>query len=183
MYRMSIITILAPPRLAERLDLGRCSRMALVHDMAEALVGDITPVDGVAKQEKSRREASSMEYMTGTLLRGVPGGGGTEIETLFREYEDEKTDEAKFVHDVDKFELVLQMVEYERRGEGKLDLGEFVRVAKKIETKEVREWCSEVLVERFHFWEGQPVNLMEVQGMELAKEFLDANARKDTGTA
>jgi hypothetical protein len=31
------------------LDSGRCVKMALVHDMAEALVGDITPVDGVDK--------------------------------------------------------------------------------------------------------------------------------------
>ena len=35
----------------------RCIRMALVHDLAESLVGDITPNDGVSKEEKYRREA------------------------------------------------------------------------------------------------------------------------------
>ncbi len=34
----------------------RCIRMALVHDLAESIVGDWTPYDGVSKVEKYRRE-------------------------------------------------------------------------------------------------------------------------------
>lgn len=30
--------------------------MALAHDLAEAVVGDITPHDGVSREEKHRRE-------------------------------------------------------------------------------------------------------------------------------
>ena len=33
--------------------------MALVHDLAESLVGDLTPQDGVSKAEKYRRELVS----------------------------------------------------------------------------------------------------------------------------
>ncbi len=33
--------------------------MALVHDLAECLVGDITPYCGVSKEEKHRRETVS----------------------------------------------------------------------------------------------------------------------------
>jgi 5'-deoxynucleotidase YfbR-like HD superfamily hydrolase len=33
----------------ERLDQSKCVQMALAHDMAEAVVGDITPHDGVSK--------------------------------------------------------------------------------------------------------------------------------------
>ncbi len=58
MYRMSLISMFAPPSLAPRLDLPKCMKMCLIHDMAELLVGDITPVDGVAKPEKNRREAA-----------------------------------------------------------------------------------------------------------------------------
>jgi putative hydrolase of HD superfamily len=47
MYRMGIITMLCPPELDINRD--RCVKMALIHDMAEALVGDITPPDNVAK--------------------------------------------------------------------------------------------------------------------------------------
>ena len=33
--------------------------MALVHDLAESMVGDITPHDGVTKEEKYQRELVS----------------------------------------------------------------------------------------------------------------------------
>jgi putative hydrolase of HD superfamily len=131
--------------------------MALVHDMAEALVGDITPVDGVAKPEKSRREATTMDYFTQSLLGRVNGGiTGTEIKEIWQEYEDSKTLESHFVHDVDKIELLLQMVEYERVHERKLDLGEFSWVSARIALPEVKEWSDSIMKEREEFWMGEP---------------------------
>jgi hypothetical protein len=47
MYRMGIITMLCPPETG--IDRDRCVKLALIHDMAEALVGDITPPDNVPK--------------------------------------------------------------------------------------------------------------------------------------
>ena len=158
MYRMSIITLLCPTSLSSTLDLNRCTRMALVHDMAEALVGDITPVDGVPKPEKSRREAETMDYICTSLLGSVDGGAqGREIREVWQEYEDGKTRESHFVHDVDKVELLLQMLEYERAHEGSLDLGEFVWVAKRIEMPEVQVWAKELLEGREEFWKERGV--------------------------
>lgn len=132
--------------------------MALVHDMAELLVGDITPRDGVPKVEKGRREADTMAYLCGGEgLLGMWGGGGEQgrgMREIFEEYEDGKTLESRFVHDVDKVELLLQMVEYEKVEKGEKDLGEFVRVAKKVELEEMKRWCQEILNERDEFWEG-----------------------------
>ncbi|MCJ1420397.1 hypothetical protein MMC32_006754 [Xylographa parallela] len=158
--------------------------MALVHDMAESLVGDITPADPVTKEEKNRRETESMDYLTTHLLGNVGRGGkeaGVDMRKIWQEYEDNKTLEAKFVHDVDKLELVLQMVEYEKR-KGKLDLGEFVRVAQKIVLPEVREWCSEVLQERERYWKGLRI---QASGLDLGKSVIDQSeaeqiARADT---
>lgn len=172
MYRMSIITMLCPPALSSRLDIARCTRMALIHDMAEALVGDITPVDGVTKVEKSRREMETMEYMTKSLLGNVKGGkAGEEMMKVWQEYEDSETEESKFVHDVDKMELLLQMVEYERAHDGRVDLGEFSRVAKRIVLPEVQEWAAEVLRDREEFWKSrgkEPTGFREI-GVELRK--------------
>ncbi|KAF2098747.1 HD domain-containing protein [Rhizodiscina lignyota] len=149
MYRMSILTMLAPPSLASRLNIAHCTKMALIHDMAESLVGDITPVDGVAKPEKSRREAETMDYLCKDLLGNVSGGlAGEEIRRVWQEYEDGLTLESKFVHDIDKMELVLQMLEYERSHEKQPDLSEFSWVATKIELPEIKAWCEEVLEER-----------------------------------
>ncbi|KAF2149970.1 hypothetical protein K461DRAFT_245243 [Myriangium duriaei CBS 260.36] len=153
MYRMSILTMLCPAELSRRLNVPHCTKMALVHDMAEALVGDITPVDGVVKSEKSRRETETMEYICKGLLGNVGGGlAGEDIRKVWQEYEDNETLEAKFVHDVDKMELLLQMLEYERSHEGRIDLSEFSWVAQRIELPEVKEWCDQVLKDRDEYW-------------------------------
>ncbi|TVY48160.1 HD domain-containing protein [Lachnellula occidentalis] len=153
MYRMALITMFAPPSLSSRLNIPHCTKMALVHDMAEALVGDITPVDGVSKPEKNRRESTTMDYFTQSLLGKVNKGmTGAEIRAVWQEYEDSETLESKFVHDVDKIELVLQMVEYERVEEKRLDLGEFAWVTSNIVMQEVKDWAEELLKEREEFW-------------------------------
>lgn len=155
MYRMSILTMLAPASLSSRLNIPHCTKVALVHDMAELIVGDITPKDRVPKEEKARREAETMEYLCGAEgLLGKWGEGkqGKSIQAAFEEYEEGKTLESLFVHDVDKVELLLQMVEYEKRMQGELDLGEFSQVAERVELEEMKEWCREILRERVEYW-------------------------------
>lgn len=142
--------------------------------MAESLVGDITPADRVSKPEKCRRETESMQYLTKHLLGKVGHGGkeaGDDMREIWQEYEDNKTLEAKFVHDVDKLELVLQMVEYEKRyGDGKLDLGELAWVAAKIVLVEVRVWCAEVLQEREQYWKEMGIN---TRGLDIGKMVIE----------
>jgi putative hydrolase of HD superfamily len=155
MYRMSIITMLCPASLRLRIDMNRCIKMALVHDMAELLVGDITPVDGVLKSEKNRRESTTMDFICKDLLGSVDGGdAGKEIKAAWQEYEDSETLESHFVHDVDKVELVLQMLEYEKSHEGRIDLTEFTHVASRIVLPEVREWCDQALEDRKAYWKS-----------------------------
>ena len=128
--------------------------MALVHDMAECLVGDITPLNtDITKTEKARREEATMLYITGPLLGSIPGGGGSSstgaagrMMGLFREYEDNETLEARFVHDVDKLEMVLQTIEYER--DLGRDLDEFYHVLGRITLPEMREWAEVLIQER-----------------------------------
>ena len=153
MYRMAMITMVAPPALTARLDIPRCTKMALAHDMAEGLVGDLTPVDGVPKVEKNRREAETMDWVAESLLGKVHGGiPGKDIRAAWQEYEDSETQESKFVHDVDKIELILQMLEYERASNCTIDLSEFSWVAKKICLDEMKTWAQEILNERTELW-------------------------------
>ena len=44
-------------------DGAKCVKMALVHDIAEAIVGDLTPHDPVTPAEKHAREAQAVERM------------------------------------------------------------------------------------------------------------------------
>ncbi|KAL4931679.1 HD domain-containing protein [Aspergillus undulatus] len=148
MYRMAIMVLLAPPSISPQLRTSRCLKMVLIHDMAEAVVGDITPKESIPKLEKARRGDTAMRYIAQTLLGNVPGGkeAGEEIISLFREYEDGVTLEAVFAHDLDKLEMVLQAVEYERL-HGR-DLAEFYHVVEDIRLPVVREWAEMVMKER-----------------------------------
>ena len=81
-------------------------RMALVHDIAEAIAGDIAPSDGIPKEEKHRLERNALASICGELTVGsdgaAPSGVATEIRDLWFEYEDGSSDEARLVKDIDK---------------------------------------------------------------------------------
>ncbi|XP_066035356.1 5'-deoxynucleotidase HDDC2 isoform X2 [Chamaea fasciata] len=83
MYRMAMMALVTEDK---GLNKDRCIRLALVHDMAECIVGDIAPADNIPKEEKHRRE---------------------------KEYENQSTAEAKFVKQLDQCEMILQAFEYE----------------------------------------------------------------------
>jgi HD domain len=58
----------------------RCALMATVHDLAEALVGDIAPADGVPASVKMEREEAAMHTLAALLDQAVlselsPAGG------------------------------------------------------------------------------------------------------------
>ena len=42
----------------------RCLELAVIHDLAECIVGDITPMCGVPVEEKHRREKAAMDSIT-----------------------------------------------------------------------------------------------------------------------
>jgi len=151
MYRMGIIAMLCPDASIDR---DRCVKMALVHDMAESIVGDITPLDGIPKEEKHRRELEAMVHLTVDLLGPANPGAAAEMMDLWTEYETAKTPEAIFVKDVDKFELVLQTVEYERQHRGEKDLSQFLNVTQMVKNDYVKEWIEDVLRQREEFWKA-----------------------------
>ena len=51
----------------EGVDLGRALAIAVVHDLAEVRVGDITPRDGVAPDEKAAREQAALRALVAPL--------------------------------------------------------------------------------------------------------------------
>lgn len=149
MYRMAMITLMCTDA---SLDRSKLVKIALVHDLAEAIVGDITPMDRIPKAEKARRELAAMETICSQLVPRSHAPRGEEIMALFREYEDKATPEARYVKDVDKYELVLQTFEYERRHEGAKKLDSFVAVQELVQHPEVRAWVDEALAERDAWW-------------------------------
>ena len=121
MYRMSLMAMIASFSNT-LLDTNRCIKLALIHDLAEAKVGDITPHCGVSDEDKYKLELGTMEQiqsMLGPLL------GGDEIIELWKEYEEGTTTEAKLLKDLDKIEMILQAQEYEAEGSAEKSLEQF----------------------------------------------------------
>ncbi|KAH8283664.1 hypothetical protein KR018_011243, partial [Drosophila ironensis] len=108
MYRMSMLTFLLDG--SEGLNQIRCMELALVHDLAESLVGDITPFCGVSKDEKRAMEFKAMEDICKLIEPR-----GKRIMELFEEYEHGQSAESKFVKDLDRLDMVMQAFEYEKR--------------------------------------------------------------------
>ncbi|KAL1221557.1 hypothetical protein V5N11_004133 [Cardamine amara subsp. amara] len=142
MYRMGLMALISSDIPGVNRD--KCMKMAIVHDIAEAIVGDITPSCGISKEEKNRRESEALEHMCKLL-----GGGerAKEIAELWREYEENSSLEAKVVKDFDKVEMILQALEYEQ-AQGK-DLEEFFQsTAGKFQTDIGKAWASEIASRR-----------------------------------
>ncbi|XP_063868269.1 5'-deoxynucleotidase HDDC2-like isoform X1 [Scylla paramamosain] len=121
MYRMAIMSFLFDDD--DGVDRDRVMKMCLVHDMAESIVGDLTPHCGVSDEDKHQREVAAIES-----FRSLVGQkAGTEMYDLFMEYEEQKTKEAKVVKDLDKFDMILQAFEYETDQERPGTLEEFFK--------------------------------------------------------
>lgn len=111
MYRMAMMCLLLPVQQDCGTPVNRehCMKLALVHDMAECIVGDITPQDNVSKEDKHKMELEAMEQLKDLADEKT----GKELFALWNEYETQGTAEARFVKDLDRFEMILQAQEYE----------------------------------------------------------------------
>lgn len=107
MYRMALLTFALPHANRDKL-----LKLCLAHDLAESIVGDLTPRDAVPKREKFRREEAAMRRIRDDVLLAAPGG--RELYDLWKEYEDGVSEEARLVKQIDKLEMVVQAAEYER---------------------------------------------------------------------
>ena len=111
-------------------------RIGLVHDLAESVVGDITPSDNVAVDDKHMREVvfvlcssertvfdqqKGMEKITSHLrpeqgirsLQFIKFVLAREIQSYFLEYENQETLESHYVYDFDKMDMLIQAKDYE----------------------------------------------------------------------
>ena len=126
------------------LDVQKLVTMALVHDIAESIVGDITPHCGISKEEKNTLEVEAMEKLKETL----GDVAGETIETLWLEYENGSSREARVVKELDKLEMLLQASEYENEYKD-VDLTEFYSSCDgSFKTENGKRWVEEILRRR-----------------------------------
>jgi len=94
-------------------DLGKLLAMAILHDLPEIVVGDLTPFDGVSRDEKRARENVALDV----LLSSHP-----DLRALATELERNESAEARLIHDLDKLDMDVTAEVYAARGH---DVAEF----------------------------------------------------------
>jgi putative hydrolases of HD superfamily len=89
------------------LDTGKAVRLALLHDLPEAVVGDAMPEERSGRP-KIAVETKAMER----LLSDLPPDVRSLYHDAWSEFVEGKTEEARLVRQLDKLEMAIQAWEY-----------------------------------------------------------------------
>jgi putative hydrolase of HD superfamily len=128
-FRVALLAWLASAGTG--LDRNRVVILALLHDLAEATTGDLTPYDPkdfsateastrtaflnqrhVPAEERAASKRAAESAAIAEMCRSLPVPQRDELLALWRELEDRATPEARFVKQTDKLETYLQSLEY-----------------------------------------------------------------------
>lgn len=102
-WRLCLL-ILVFARYFEGVDVNKLLRLAVVHDLGEAVCGDIPAIAQSDLDKKSETERRGMCE----LCMGLPESIYSEMLALWDEYELAETLEAKIVKGLDKLETIMQ---------------------------------------------------------------------------
>jgi putative hydrolase of HD superfamily len=86
------------------IDLARLLKICLIHDLGEALHGDVPAPRQAAEAGKAFREREDL----GSVLAPLPAGLREELMALWDDYEAAGTPEARLAKGLDKLETILQ---------------------------------------------------------------------------
>lgn len=110
-WRLALMAFIIADGLKLDIDANRAVKIALAHDLAEALTGDIDAISitegKFSKEEKGKQEIKAITNLQKTLPELI----GKEISGLWHMYNDGDTKEAKFVKALDKIETLTQLAE------------------------------------------------------------------------
>lgn len=119
-YQVALMSLVFGKEIG--IDTNKAVKMALIHDLAEAIVGDIS-VDQrhhyknstgikptITDKEKKDKEDQAMKKLTKLLDKKT----AKEIMNLYEEYEERKTKTARMVKELDSLEVMLQALMYKK---------------------------------------------------------------------
>lgn len=102
-WHMAIMIYLLKEYANEEFDVAKAMTMALIHDIVEIDAGDTYAYDKENLATQKDREKKAADRIFGML----PDEQKKEMLTLFKEFEDGETPEAKFARVMDNFQPIL----------------------------------------------------------------------------
>ncbi|MCX6806644.1 MAG: HD domain-containing protein [Candidatus Berkelbacteria bacterium] len=109
-WNLTLLIYVLAKELDLKIDVEKCMKMALIHDLAESRSGDIDQrlikQGKVFQTDKDKKEKEAI----GNILENLSKKTKQEISSLYNEYNDRKTKEAKFVRAVGQLETTYHIM-------------------------------------------------------------------------
>jgi putative hydrolase of HD superfamily len=108
-WRLALMALLLAPEFPEA-DFARLVKICLVHDLGEAVGGDIPAPEQARRRATGASQGKAADERRDllTLVQPLPPHLRTEIVALWDEYEAAQSPEAKLAKALDKLETILQ---------------------------------------------------------------------------
>ena len=102
-WHMAIMTLLLKEYANEEIDVLKTVTMLLIHYLVEVYAGDTYAYDEEGKKTQAEREAKAADKLYGIL----PEDQGEYFKSIWLEFEEQKTPEAKFARTMDCFQPLM----------------------------------------------------------------------------
>ena len=134
-YRSALIAMCIAD--LKEIDAEKLIRMLLLHDVHEAVIGNY---DYFAKKQIGEHEVKKREFEAiRKILEVLPEKFKQKYLSLWTEFEEQKTLEAKIARQIDQLEMMFQALEYEKEGYSKEKLDIFWKnIGQKIEDEDLK---------------------------------------------
>ncbi len=99
-WHLAMMAMILEEYSADKVDIGRVLKIALVHDLVEVYAGDTFAYDTKGYEDKEEREIQAAEKLFGML----DPAQGAEIRALWDEFEAKSTPEAVYANAIDRLQ-------------------------------------------------------------------------------
>ncbi|MFK2899599.1 HD domain-containing protein [Dyella jejuensis] len=106
-WRASFMALLLVDYLDQPVDIGKLLAMVIVHDLVEAICGDVPAFDLLSEDRRALKEREERAAIC-KIASMVPVKSGEKIRALWEEFESAVTYEAKVAMAIDKLEAQIQ---------------------------------------------------------------------------
>jgi putative hydrolase of HD superfamily len=106
----------------ENYNTEKILKMILLHDLAESEIGDFIP-GKISIEKKKELENKAFEK----IISNLPDEIKSQYQKLWNEYQNQDSEDAKIVHQLDRLEMALQAKKYHDEGHG--DISPFLQSA------------------------------------------------------
>ncbi|PMS37291.1 putative hydrolase of HD superfamily [Trinickia symbiotica] len=107
-WRVSLMALLVAPHLDEQVDVERLLKIVIIHDLVEAIAGDIPAFELMRSAESRTTKRDEEQAAISAIAEMLPDVNGIEILSLWREFESKNTLESKVANALDKLEAQIQ---------------------------------------------------------------------------